>query len=108
MIAKVIVWDETRARAIKKMRQTLKETVVFGVKTNIPYLLKILEHPEFVDGSMTTRFIDQHFAEGISAPTLSASEKQAIEKLHRLVGGEQSKGLSAADVSPWSYEWRPM
>ena len=105
MIAKVIVWDETRARAIKKMRQTLQETVVFGVKTNIPYLMKILEHPEFVDGSMTTRFIDKNFSEGVEAPGLSQSEKSAVERLYRMVGVESSAVKSGA-ASPWTHDWR--
>ncbi|MEZ6047669.1 MAG: hypothetical protein R3C11_19235 [Planctomycetaceae bacterium] len=32
---------------------------VFGVKTNIPFLIKLMHHPTFVDGLCTTRFIDQ-------------------------------------------------
>ena len=47
MIAKVIVWDETRIRAIQKMKQTLRETVIFGVRTNIPLLQAILSHRNF-------------------------------------------------------------
>lgn len=65
MIAKVIVWDETRIRAIQKMRKTLQDTVIFGVKTNIPYLLAILEHSEFVSGEMTTQFINKYFPQGL-------------------------------------------
>src|SRR5690606_8709655 len=36
MFAKVIVWDESRIRAIQKMKKTLADTVIFGVHTNIP------------------------------------------------------------------------
>lgn len=62
MIAKVIVWDEDRPRAIRKMVRTLEDSVIFGVKANLPYLKAILTHPEFLDGSMTTQFISQHLS----------------------------------------------
>lgn len=68
MMAKIIVWDETRPRAIKKMLQTLDETVLFGVKSNIPFLKQILSHPEFVSGTFNTQFINQFFPQGAQAP----------------------------------------
>ncbi len=77
MIAKIIVHDETRARAIKKMQETLKETVIFGLKTNIPFLLKILEHEEFVTGQMTTQFLNKHFP-GALEPTENNELETAI------------------------------
>ena len=61
MIAKLIVHDETRVRALQKMKATLKDTIIFGLKTNIPYLLEILDHEEFISGEMTTQFIQKHF-----------------------------------------------
>jgi acetyl/propionyl-CoA carboxylase alpha subunit len=67
MIAKVIVWDENRSRAIKKMRETLKETIIFGVLTNIPLLQGILSNEEFVTGKMTTGFIEKYFPQGLES-----------------------------------------
>lgn len=57
MMAKIIVWDENRTRAIRKMLKTLDQTILFGVKSNIPFLKKILSHPDFMDGSFNTQFI---------------------------------------------------
>ena len=68
MIAKLIVWDESRPRAIQKMLRVLDETLVFGVQTNIPLLKKILSHPEFVSGQMTTQFFNQYFSEPLLPP----------------------------------------
>jgi len=106
MIAKVIVWDETRARAIEKMKLTLKDTIVFGVKTNIPYLLKILEHPDFVAATMTTQFINSHFADGLEDVGLTNAEAAAVEQLF----GQTSEDISGGDPnregpSPWRYDW---
>jgi len=109
MIAKVIVWDETRARAIQKMTRVLKDSVVFGVYTNIPYLIEILNHKEFVNGTMTTRFIETYFAEPMKQPELGEVEKKIIEKALQHVSGEKVTATSGAIPempSPWQSYWR--
>lgn len=107
MIAKVIVWDESRPRALMKMISTLKETIFFGVKTNIPFLLDILQHPEFVEGKMTTHFIQKYFAEGTKPQPLTSTEKLFLEKANAMTAGTGSAGSAdSSAVSPWSTSWR--
>ncbi len=106
MIAKVIVWDETRTRAIEKMKHVLGDSVVFGVHTNIPYLIEILSHPEFVKGTMTTRFIDQYFSEPLKAPEISADEKAFAEKCLRELAPKTVESGTSGFVSPWQSFWR--
>jgi acetyl-CoA carboxylase biotin carboxylase subunit len=60
LIAKVIVWDETRNAAISKMRRVLEEVMINGVPTTIPFHQKVLAHPVFVDGNITTKFLEEH------------------------------------------------
>lgn len=105
MIAKVIVWDENRKRAIQKMIRVLKDSVVFGVHTNIPYLIEILSHSEFVSGTMTTRFIENNFSEPLRAPELSAAEKEIVENEMKKARG-QSASAGASMDSPWTSFWR--
>ncbi len=100
MIAKVIVWDESRSRAIQKMVYVLKDSVIFGVQTNIPYLIKILNHSEFVNGTMTTRFVETYFKDPIVLPELSEVEKRLVEKAL-----QQSRG-GLVGISPWQSFWR--
>ncbi len=57
MIAKLIVWDENRQLAIEKMKKALENYRILGVKHNIAYLHKILEHPKFMQGKYDTRFV---------------------------------------------------
>lgn len=45
--------------AVSKMDRSLREFRIRGVKTNIPFLLKVVRHPTFLAGDCTTRFIDQ-------------------------------------------------
>jgi acetyl-CoA carboxylase biotin carboxylase subunit len=57
MIAKLIVHDQTRERAIARMRRTLREFVVEGVKTTIPFHLEVMDNPLFHSGKFGTDFL---------------------------------------------------
>jgi len=106
MIAKVIVWDESRMRAIQKMKRVLKDSVIFGVSTNIPYLIEILSHPEFVQGTMTTRFIENHFSEALRMPELSPAEKEFAEKSLKEITPHTVESSVSKFNSPWQTYWR--
>lgn len=109
MIAKIIVWDETRQRAIQKMIKTLSECVVFGVYTNIPYLIEILKHPEFQSGQMNTQFINQHFSQPIAEQKWSEDEKiffsQEFRSHKSTSGPNLNVGLSTKEQNPWLTNW---
>jgi len=54
LLAKVIVHGRTRAEAIERMKRALAETIVEGVKTTIPFHLKVLSDPAFVEGGFSS------------------------------------------------------
>jgi acetyl-CoA carboxylase biotin carboxylase subunit len=58
MIAKVITVAQTREEAIMKMRRALREFVIEGVKTTIPFHRKLLKDPDFISGNYTTKFME--------------------------------------------------
>jgi acetyl-CoA carboxylase biotin carboxylase subunit len=60
MIAKLIVHAPTREWAIARMLRALDEFVIVGVKTTIPLHKRILQHPLFVKGQYSTKFLEQH------------------------------------------------
>jgi acetyl-CoA carboxylase biotin carboxylase subunit len=60
MISKLIVWGETRHEAISRMKRTLDEYKISGVKTSLSFLRSIMETPDFVDGKYNTHFIEQN------------------------------------------------
>ncbi|MFP5519433.1 MAG: acetyl/propionyl/methylcrotonyl-CoA carboxylase subunit alpha [Bdellovibrionia bacterium] len=106
MIAKVIVWDESRPRAIQKMIRVLKDSIVFGVHTNIPYLIEILSHAEFVNGTMTTRFIETYFADALQEPQRTEVEEVIVkEALARLQTKAATVGTEFV-ANPFMNYWR--
>ena len=58
MIAKLIVVARTREEAIKKMRRALREFVIEGVKTTIPFQQQIMRNEDFQKGNFTTKFLE--------------------------------------------------
>ena len=59
LLAKVIVWDSSRVRAIEKMKRALKETVIFGLFTNIGFLKFLLSHDEFIEGTIQIKSLER-------------------------------------------------
>lgn len=60
MVAKLIVWGKDREEAIQRMKRALGEFVIDGVKTTIPFHLKLLEHEAFVSGEFNTKFLETY------------------------------------------------
>jgi len=59
LVAKLIVHAENRKCAIARMKRTLREFVIEGVKTTIPFHLKVLDHKDFREGNYSTKFIEE-------------------------------------------------
>ena len=58
MIAKLITTAQTREEAINKMKRALGEFVIEGIKTTIPFHLQLMNHPDYVAGNYTTKFME--------------------------------------------------
>jgi len=58
MIAKLITTAQTRDEAINKMRRALDEFVIEGIKTTIPFHRKLMDHPDYISGNYTTKFME--------------------------------------------------
>jgi acetyl-CoA carboxylase biotin carboxylase subunit len=61
MLSKLVVYSENRHDCINKMIWALSRYIVLGVTTNVQFLKKVLEHPEFKRGNITTHFIENFF-----------------------------------------------
>ncbi|GCD80636.1 acetyl-CoA carboxylase biotin carboxylase subunit [Schleiferia thermophila] len=58
MIAKLITTAQTREEAIDKMRRALDEFVIEGIQTTIPFHRQLMDHPDYINGNYTTKFLE--------------------------------------------------
>ena len=58
MVAKLITTAQTREEAISKMKRALDEFIIEGVKTTIPFHRQLMDHPDYVAGNYTTKFME--------------------------------------------------
>ncbi|RKZ28075.1 acetyl-CoA carboxylase biotin carboxylase subunit [bacterium] len=58
MLAKLIVWGDERGEAIARMRRALREFIIEGVKTTIPFHQRVMEDERFVSGNFDTAFLE--------------------------------------------------
>lgn len=61
LIAKLVVWGETRGEAILRMRRALAEYRIIGIKTTIPLHIQIMDSTRYQGGQLDTSFLEQHF-----------------------------------------------
>ncbi|WP_337843661.1 acetyl/propionyl/methylcrotonyl-CoA carboxylase subunit alpha [Rheinheimera sp.] len=103
MIAKLIVWDENRDRAISRMLRALDDYRIAGVKTNLNFLTRLLEQPAFAKAELDTHFIERH-KEALFAPHQQETHQAALlAALYLLLQqrGEQPGSDPWQQVSGW-------
>jgi len=64
LVAKVVAWGEGRPEAIARMRRALCEMEITGIKTTIPFHLKLLHHEAFLQGDVHTQFVENNLLQG--------------------------------------------
>ena len=94
MLAKVIVQGATREVARRRAIAALREYAILGIRTNIPFLLQILEHPQFVKASIDTGFLDREGAAlAASIPTtLPPAVLAAVQQHQSTIGTHGTQG----------------
>jgi acetyl-CoA carboxylase biotin carboxylase subunit len=70
LLAKVIVWSENRADAVRRMRRALQEFQIGGVPTDLPFLLKVMDSQGFRDGQFDTTYLETFQPQTQSGPNL--------------------------------------
>jgi 3-methylcrotonyl-CoA carboxylase alpha subunit len=103
MIAKIIVWDTDRPRALRRLRGALAATEVAGLNTNLSFLAAVAAHPAFADAAVDTGFIETHAADLIPAPRPAPPTVLALAALAELLRiGADAAALAAATQDPHS------
>jgi acetyl-CoA carboxylase biotin carboxylase subunit len=107
LLSKLITWGESREEAIQRMKRALSEYQVYGIKTTIPFFIRILRHPQFLSGNYNTHFIDTLEKEKDRKETqeeivalITAGIKTYMENKSR------SASRSSRKISNWKLEGR--
>jgi acetyl/propionyl-CoA carboxylase alpha subunit len=105
LLAKLVVWGESRAVAIVRMRRALAEYSIIGVTTNLDLLRAILNSQRFQGGQFHTRFIEEEFQ-----PEEVEGEDQIVAALTLALLDYHRRGDAPARsgdrISPWKMQGR--
>jgi acetyl-CoA carboxylase, biotin carboxylase subunit len=113
MVAKLIVWGETRAEAILRMRRALNEYRIGGIKTSIPFHQEIMDSTEFIWGTFDTGFLNRRRLDRNSKRTQEHERVAALaavliahEEDRRAVHIGQTHTRAAASKGAWKQAGR--
>ena len=114
MIAKLIVWDEDRPRALARLRDALAQCVIDGPKSNIAFLERLIRHPTVVDATIDTGTLDRDLDGFMPKPAGAArvrDARMAAAVATLLLEEAQTRSAATASTdptSPWAVAdgWR--
>jgi 3-methylcrotonyl-CoA carboxylase alpha subunit len=92
LLAKIIVWGEDRTRAIARLGETLAQTRITGIASNLPLLRAVIADDAFANGDTTTSFLTER-----SAALAASTERRTHDALL----------TAAASLVRSGYGWRP-
>jgi acetyl-CoA carboxylase biotin carboxylase subunit len=101
MISKLVAWAGDRPRAIARMRRALREYLVAGIKTTIPFFSWLLDQPEFVEGRFHTTYLDEVLRSRNGHPFVEpAAEAEDIAALAAALQAVLSSGAEPESGPP--------
>ncbi len=111
MISKLVAWAEDRPRAIARMRRALREYVVAGIKTTIPFFTWLLDQPEFISGRVHTTYLDEVLrsrnGRSFIEPTADTEDIATVAAaLQAALSGSERESAVAATARPWKMQAR--
>jgi acetyl-CoA carboxylase biotin carboxylase subunit len=115
LISKIIVWGETRAEAILRMRRSLEEYRIVGVRTNIPFHQNLMDSTRFIAGQYDTRFVEHKFSMQ-AAESIRDNQQEIAAIMASIVAHKQARQAATIiqrgdrDTSNWKWvsRWERM
>ena len=109
MIAKLVVWDENRDKALARLAKALSQYHVEGVTTNIDFLYNLASCEPFQQADLTTNFIEQHHSVIFADNAREYAPLLPMAALYLVLQGQRPNDVNNQDVhSPWQShnQWR--
>jgi 3-methylcrotonyl-CoA carboxylase alpha subunit len=108
MIAKLIVWDSDRPKALARMRQALAQYRVVGVANNVEFLSRLVSVPSFADADLDTSLIEREQANLFPAKAAVPDEVWLLAALAELQREAADARQAAADAPDRDSPWRTL
>jgi 3-methylcrotonyl-CoA carboxylase alpha subunit len=108
MIAKLIVYGDTRAAAVRRLAAALRDYEVVGVQTNLGLLRAIAAHPAFAAGELDTGFIARHGADLFSSADSAGTTAESVIRIAAaltLLGEQRQASAAMAPASDSHSPW---
>ena len=109
MIAKLIVWDESRERALDRLATALSEYRIGGTVTNLDFLYNLATTEAFAQADLDTGFIEKHAESIFHSRAQDIETELPIAAIALLLHKQQARYVATSDpFSPWQYPtgWR--
>jgi acetyl/propionyl-CoA carboxylase alpha subunit len=100
ILAKLVTWGDSRAKALGRMRQALQEYIIAGIRNTIPFHLLMMTQPDFVAGKIHTQWLDAYLARVLEAQSTPSPEILALAVLHKHLQCQSGAG-SVVETSAW-------
>ncbi len=113
IISKLVAWGKDREEAIARMRRALNEYVVTGVKTTIPFHIRVMNNRHFLEGNFNTNFIDKVFfpeerereLPHFEVAVIAAAIQVYLDERKQAIAGRPAGTGEPASI--WKYSSRP-
>jgi acetyl/propionyl-CoA carboxylase alpha subunit len=108
LISKLVVWGRDREEAIHRMTRALDEYQVGGIQTTLPFHRRVMGHPDFAAGRLSTHFVETKLKNDLETRS-GAHERTAIiaAALHAYQREQRLSPAPAPPPSPWRFSFRP-
>ncbi|HKN46604.1 MAG TPA: acetyl-CoA carboxylase biotin carboxylase subunit [Candidatus Polarisedimenticolia bacterium] len=103
LVSKLLAWGEDRASAIARMRRAVREYRVLGIKTTLPFLDRVLRHPDFVAGRIDTSFAERL---GRDSPPEEDRPWPVAVAAAAISAFEQRRAARTPSAAPAASAWR--
>jgi acetyl-CoA carboxylase biotin carboxylase subunit len=109
MLAKLIVWGADRAQAIRRLSRALEEYRIMGLKTNLPFHMKLVDSHHFISGKFDTGFVENYFRPQVDESRLNPEAAAIVATLFAHFSAQQASQIIAPnqrDTSNWKWVGR--
>jgi 3-methylcrotonyl-CoA carboxylase alpha subunit len=108
LLTKLVVHAPDRASACRRLSRALADTVYLGVPTNIDFLRRVIEHPDFVAGRLRTDFLDLQPELAAGPAGAPPPEAYVAAMLSRALGGSNGARVARAGSSQQAGPWQTL